>query len=414
MRSPVVARVNFMYPGDMEEFHEQKRELVHGHRSRAGKLVWQLRDCCGGRAAWSDTMDDLAKYFGAGHAMLQVLTLSGGRLGGPRRICSSSHDDELYLRQFSDAQNPRLADNRFLSRALDQVVDDDDLFEATDTAVLEQWRYKLASAGMGHFMGAMTELGDGSYVGIAFHKSTSARKAFGALQRRDLARMLPDIGQAVAIHNQKGQQAERDVGLRAWANQSHLAVVVCGSEATMIWMNARAEQLINSLIGQQLPAAQAWHSMRAVDLRREAAALYQRGVGSSHIQFNGPYGTVHVTLQVARNEDITFAGVADRQVIVTMSQPEWAPTLVPSALQVLFGLTPAEAMLARDIASGVSLETHAAKRSIAITTARWYLKHTLAKVGVARQQDLVRVLICSSASRVDWAFRSTPEMDPYL
>ena len=363
--------------------------------------MWKLHDCCRNKADWSETMDDLARYFGAGHAMLQVLTLSNGRLGGPRRICSTNHNDQLYLDHFSDAQNPRLEADRFLSRALDHVIDDDELFERAEASVLSRWRQKLASAGMGHFIGAMTELEEGHYLGIALHKPTSSRRAFGVAQRRDLMQMLPDLGQAVGIDTHVRQQVARDAGLRAWANHSHLAVLICGSQARIIWMNARAKQFIESLSDQSRPASRTWYSARTNSLRREASALHERGVGSRLLQINTPDGPVHVALQVVQSENDVVVSTASHQVLVTMSRPDWTPTLTSSAAQVMFDLTPSEAILARDIASGLSLDAHATKRCISITTARWYLKQVLAKVGVARQQDLVRVLVCSAASRVN-------------
>jgi DNA-binding CsgD family transcriptional regulator len=67
------------------------------------------------------------------------------------------------------------------------------------------------------------------------------------------------------------------------------------------------------------------------------------------------------------------------------------------AVQV-YGLTPSEARLACAVASGESLESYAKARGIAVATARWTMKQTLAKTGTRRQADLVRLLLTGPVS----------------
>lgn len=65
----------------------------------------------------------------------------------------------------------------------------------------------------------------------------------------------------------------------------------------------------------------------------------------------------------------------------------------PELLRRLFDLTPAEAALARKLASGCPLEQSAQDLGIAIGTARQRLQQVFAKTQTKRQSDLVRLLL---------------------
>ncbi len=68
--------------------------------------------------------------------------------------------------------------------------------------------------------------------------------------------------------------------------------------------------------------------------------------------------------------------------------------LVPKAglLRLLFDLTPAEAMLTVELATGRSLQAAAGSRGIAYATARVHLRSIFAKTGCSRQAELVALL----------------------
>ena len=62
-------------------------------------------------------------------------------------------------------------------------------------------------------------------------------------------------------------------------------------------------------------------------------------------------------------------------------------------LTSLFGLTPAERLLAAELGSGTNLADIASRRAVSMGTVRSQLKSIFGKVGVTRQSDLVRTLL---------------------
>ncbi|WP_291298223.1 hypothetical protein [Elioraea sp.] len=80
-----------------------------------------------------------------------------------------------------------------------------------------------------------------------------------------------------------------------------------------------------------------------------------------------------------------------RGVLLVVTDPT-VGTPDAALLQRLLGLTPAEAALATELATGVTLTAAAMRRGIGIETARTQLKAVLGKAGCAGQAELARLL----------------------
>lgn len=80
------------------------------------------------------------------------------------------------------------------------------------------------------------------------------------------------------------------------------------------------------------------------------------------------------------------------QILVTLFDPRSVSTLDPFALANLFQLSPAEARVATQIAEGLTPDAIATANGIRISTVRSQISAVIAKIGVQRQVDIVRVL----------------------
>lgn len=87
-----------------------------------------------------------------------------------------------------------------------------------------------------------------------------------------------------------------------------------------------------------------------------------------------------------------------RTAMLTLRDPERRPVLPVPALARLFGLTPAEALLASELARGSSLDEAAEQLGISRNTTRSQLQAIFSKTNVNRQGDLVRILLSSAAT----------------
>lgn len=69
----------------------------------------------------------------------------------------------------------------------------------------------------------------------------------------------------------------------------------------------------------------------------------------------------------------------------------------PAALKELFGLSPTEARLAHELATGLDVKEAAAALGVTVNTARTYLRTIFQKTNVNRQSELIRLLTSSVA-----------------
>lgn len=97
-----------------------------------------------------------------------------------------------------------------------------------------------------------------------------------------------------------------------------------------------------------------------------------------------PYGPVSAPLK--------------RTAVVILRDPTRPATLSARDLEQLFALTPAEARLASQLASGAGLEEAAIALGVSRNTARSQLQAIYGKTGINRQGDLVRLLLSSAAT----------------
>jgi DNA-binding CsgD family transcriptional regulator/PAS domain-containing protein len=77
---------------------------------------------------------------------------------------------------------------------------------------------------------------------------------------------------------------------------------------------------------------------------------------------------------------------------VIVSDPDDVAAPPTTALRRLWGLTPAEAMLAREVVAGRNLKDAAEGLGVSVATARSQLARVFAKTGTDRQAELVRML----------------------
>lgn len=78
--------------------------------------------------------------------------------------------------------------------------------------------------------------------------------------------------------------------------------------------------------------------------------------------------------------------------ILFLADPERAPALDAGVLEQVWGLTPAEARLAKALMQGKTVQDFARDGGVSLNTARTHLKRIFLKTGVRRQAELVRLL----------------------
>jgi DNA-binding NarL/FixJ family response regulator len=121
---------------------------------------------------------------------------------------------------------------------------------------------------------------------------------------------------------------------------------------------------------------------------------------SESMSFYGRQRQAHLQVSVSRifsRSNDALTGAAD--LLVMVSSVEHRRVASVKQLTELFGLSQAEALLARALAQGIDTSAFAESRGIKMTTVRTQTQAILEKLQVKRMPDLIRVVLSVPAFR---------------
>ena len=199
------------------------------------------------------------------------------------------------------------------------------------------------------------------------------------------------------------QRALNDVALET----SRIGVALVSADGGLLIANSITQQFLDKkdgllLVHNKLRAENAAETQALLDEIRRCA-LNQKPETNT-----GDYRPLAFT---RRGQDLPLTAVVrpgpgysplprplQRTAILVLRDPAQQAPWPAEALARLFGLSPAEANLASELAKGASIDDASATLGISRNTARTQLKSIFLKTGINRQSDLIRVLLNSGAS----------------
>jgi len=207
-------------------------------------------------------------------------------------------------------------------------------------------------------------------------------------------RLIPHLQRASALLLSQGHVADIVRANEQALERLDSDIALLDEHGTVLHLNAAAR----SLVGPASSLRLASRRLSAHDPSSAGAldAAWQRLRASNHPQHvlvSGP-SRIAVTLCPAPAAEIagpTGAGGMRYWVFITPLARKQVPAA--TKLAALFGLTPAEARLARSLVAGRTLDEAARDGGVKASTVRSQLLSVLAKTGTQRQQDLVALLV---------------------
>lgn len=220
---------------------------------------------------------------------------------------------------------------------------------------------------------------------------------FEAADMELFGRLLPHLQRAVVIRHQL-QGAKAGSAMRQAAlDRLPTAVIVVARTGVVLAMNEAARQLVrlgDALVVRQgrLGCKHPMDEARLLGLAREAAsAAARRGAGGGPVRLSRDGGGAYAALAAPLAADQAVAG-AEPAALLLVTDPAAVPRTLGTMLIELYGFSQAEARLAVLLAQGRTLQEAADERGVGVETVRSQLRSLLAKSGVHRQADLVRLL----------------------
>ncbi|MDD5391117.1 MAG: hypothetical protein PHD37_17410 [Gallionellaceae bacterium] len=226
--------------------------------------------------------------------------------------------------------------------------------------------------------------------------------AFEADEQKLLGRLIPHLQRSLRLllHTQAAQgQASCTGSVMAL---SHLGVLALSDTGELLYANAKGDTLLRD---QEFLKLQHGH-VHAVDTEHDAqlqAAIKQTAQQARPHNLSlgkTPTGR-HCCVTVLAASESQKSGFPSGRISVIALITDGGNQRVATARQLmsLFGLSPAEARLARALAQGESIESYATAAGLKRTTVRTQLYSALAKTATCKQKDLVRLLLSVPAVR---------------
>lgn len=231
--------------------------------------------------------------------------------------------------------------------------------------------------------------------------SLQRTRAQGPAQQDDIERLAllkPHFARALDTAHRMGSLASHECFSHALMSSLPEGVVALDTEGRVLFSNGCAEAMFAA--GDALVVTDGKLTARRRSEAAQLARLIANAVAVARHTDHRTGGWV----KVERAHGLPYAvfltplrcaavpGAPPAAVLVVIHDPERKLAVSPAVLIELFGLTPAESRLARALAGGHDLTTAADLMGINISTARAHLRAVFAKLGVAKQQDLIRLL----------------------
>jgi DNA-binding CsgD family transcriptional regulator len=356
------------------------------------RLIDRIYECSFVPELWPDVLDELAKI---ATARAGFLFLSNGDI---HHFAASSEIGTEVMTPLVEsgwvARSERFV--RFLAARHSGFFSDSELYTDEEKTTDPFYRDILFPRGLGRAVGTTVPLPTGDRFAVNLERE-NARGPVEASAIQRLDELRPHIARSAFMAARL--QLERARATVEALSLVRLPALVFDERGKVLAANQSIEALTRHIH---------WRARDYVSLKDRAADKLLRGAiatidsedGPSVRSFpaRGPDETmvVHVIPFRLSARDI-FVRCAGVLALTPVTLPQAPPV---ELVQSLFDLTPAEARVARSLASGKTVDDIAADRTISPNTIRTQIRGLLEKTGCTRQVDVVALLTGISSARL--------------
>ncbi len=275
----------------------------------------------------------------------------------------------------------------------------------TDLLSSEYFRDYMQPADVQHIMGADLS-GPGGLLARLRVTRPAARDNFGEREKGICRMLLPHLQQAIEIHAQLVRTESERAFYADAIDQLAMGVVILDDQAQVLRSNQAAQRLLTeqrglNLAGNALQVGDRNENKafrKLLDEVIEAHRAAQPGVVRAYrIASSGSVTGLGLLIRPLPPVEASD-GSRNPSAAVFISDPQ-QPRQAPSDVLIeLFGFTPAESKLALRLVNGLTLDEASEALGISRNTAKSHLSAVFSKTGVARQTQLIQLILNSVAT----------------
>ncbi len=266
----------------------------------------------------------------------------------------------------------------------------------------EYYRNYIQPANVRHILGA--DLWDGNRLLARLRVTRPAsRDDFGEREKQLCKSVLPHIKQAVEIYSRLRESESERAFYADTIDSLSVGVLTLDAEGRVIQGNPIAARLleqhsVQSSLGQRLKFSDAREQQAFRELLAEVIdAHHHREAGCVRaFRISAAANAISGLSLLLRPLPLSDHGSEPSPAVAVFISDPMAPRQAPSdVLIALFGLTPAESKLAIRLVNGQSLDEASESLNISRNTAKSHLSSVFSKTGVARQTQLIQLILNS-------------------
>jgi len=367
------------------------------------KLLPELYRCVDQPMQWVKVLDQLRDDLDVSSVVVQVFDQSnaGGLVQNwVVRDSFSLANAALHDKWVNNADNPRMYTETTDSLA---IIRDEEIFSLPSPTV-ERFYERLKQARLGHAISLEIKSPNNQYITLIAHRKYGDKRGFSQSFDECFQQLAPHIQQSVALSEKFNRLSLQNAHIDQVTNHINTGMMLLTLNGRVYWGNQYATELVQCsehirlddgyLTFTHSTDQQVFNAMFAkASLQGETSPRLITTVGQYRLN---PLQLLVTSVNVRPNgRDLPLETVIG----VFLSESHQGFAQLDGEIGQLYGLTPAESRLAVALANGLSLEEYSLEKGVSIGTVRIQLKSVFSKMGITRQQELVRVLWASVAAR---------------
>lgn len=250
-----------------------------------------------------------------------------------------------------------------------------------------------------HYMGGVIIYSNSEWqVALGLHRSLKQGE-FDDQTLATLESLAPHFARAMRIQKEFHRLRVENYRLNNVLSRVMMGVVIVNEQRELVYCNPVAEQVLTSnptlkVRGRVLSAynnAESAALNKAIDELMFEPRATSKSLGLSHPEKASPLA---ITLtNTDPSEELDNLILPARSVTIYLSDASLAMHIHHESLMAIYRLTLAEAKVAIMVANGMAVKEIAEQNEVSVLTVRTQLKHVFDKMGVNRQQDIVKLLL---------------------
>lgn len=263
------------------------------------------------------------------------------------------------------------------------------------------YRFILKPNDIGFLAGMNVYNDDEWHVGIGLHRSFQA-EPFSDEDCLTLQRLYPHFKRALRIHKEFHRLRTRQQTLESALGRFMTGLIILGPDGTVNYCNPVAEAMLSqhqALTINRHNHLQAHYPQENQQLQelltrlmtadRQDVTTHNQAMGLNHPDREHSINLMFAPLEGFLTDDPQPTG----SVALYLCDPDSTFNLPAEALRSLYDMTPAEAGVALALVNGQSPNQISEQHGVGIETVRSQLKSIYFKMGVKKQQDVIRTLL---------------------